>query len=185
MGTKISMTQKKKPWPTSRRARRVFFFLQYLCNRNPETRPKSSVARAGGISCCGGLAVMAQEANSWDPSSILGRDTSFDVLESSCLLSAPWLQLDSRYNLSVYCKVVYKSQTWLDAVLEYSNVTHFRPVPIFALLTWNWFVRTNFRAFEGLNKITLKFDGLKTKMNFHPVLNFALFSKVRKYEIDY
>ena len=35
------------------------------------------------------------------------------------------------------------------------------------------------------NKITLKFDGLKTKVNFHPVLNVALFSKVRKYEIKY
>ena len=42
---------------------------------------------------------MAQEANSWDPSSILGRDTSFDVPESSCLLSGPGLQLDSRYSL--------------------------------------------------------------------------------------
>ena len=62
MGTKTSMTQKKKkPWPTGSFS---FFFLHYLCNRNPETRPKSSVARAGGISCCGGLAVMAQEANS-------------------------------------------------------------------------------------------------------------------------
>ena len=29
------------------------------------------------------------------------------------------------------------------------------------------------------------FDGLKTKINFHPVLNFALFSQVRKYEIKY
>ena len=49
------------------------------------------------VSFCGGLAVMAQEANSWDPGSIPGRDTSFDVPESSCLLSGPGLQLDSRY----------------------------------------------------------------------------------------
>ena len=35
------------------------------------------------------------------------------------------------------------------------------------------------------NKITLKFDGLETKINFHLVLIFALFSKVRKYEIKY
>ena len=40
---------------------------------------------------------MAQEAKSWDPGSIPGRDTSFDVPESSCLLSGPGLQLDSRY----------------------------------------------------------------------------------------
>ena len=40
---------------------------------------------------------MAQEANSWDPSSILGRDTSFDVPESSCLLSGPGLQPEFRY----------------------------------------------------------------------------------------
>ena len=49
------------------------------------------------VSCCGGLAVMAQEAKSWDPGSIPGRDTSFDVPEFSCLLSGPGLQPDSRY----------------------------------------------------------------------------------------
>ena len=32
----------------------------------------------------------------------------------------------------------------------YCKVTNFRPVPIFVLLTWNWFVRTNFCTFEGL-----------------------------------
>ena len=57
---------------------------------------KSSVARSG-VSCCGGLAVMAQEANFWDPGSIPGRNTSFDVPESSCFLSGPGFQLDSRY----------------------------------------------------------------------------------------
>ena len=31
----------------------------------------------------------------------------------------------------------------------YCKVTNFRPVPIFVPLTWNWFVRTNFRTFEG------------------------------------
>ena len=40
---------------------------------------------------------MAQEANSRDLGSIPGRDTSFDVPESSCLLSGPWHQLDSCY----------------------------------------------------------------------------------------
>ena len=49
------------------------------------------------VSCWGGLAIMAQEANYWDPGSIPGRDTSFDVPESSCLLSGPGLQLVSRY----------------------------------------------------------------------------------------
>ena len=58
---------------------------------------KSSVARSGGIVLRCSQAVMMQEANSWDPGSILGRDTSFDVPESSCLLSGPGLQLDSRY----------------------------------------------------------------------------------------
>ena len=43
---------------------------------------------------------MAQEANSWDSGSIPGRDTSFDVPESSCLLSGLWLQPDRfRYNV--------------------------------------------------------------------------------------
>ena len=37
----------------------------------------------------------------------------------------------------------------------------------------------------GKASITLKLDGLKTKTNFHPVLNFALFWKVRKYKIKY
>ena len=66
---------------------------------------KSSVVRSV-VSCCSGLPVMAQEAKSWDPGSIPSRDTSFDVPESSCLLSGPGLQLDSRYNncksLSLY-----------------------------------------------------------------------------------
>ena len=35
---------------------------------------------------------------------------------------------------------------------KYCKVTNFRPVPIFVLLTWNWFVRTNFRTFEGLKR---------------------------------
>ena len=56
------------------------------------------------------------------------------------------------------------------------------------ILTWNWFVRTNFRTkkisyFQGpQNTITLKFNSLETKKKFRPVLtlNFALFSKVRK-----
>ena len=37
---------------------------------------------------------MAQEANSWDSGSIPGRDTPFDIPESSCLLSGLWLQPD-------------------------------------------------------------------------------------------
>ena len=41
---------------------------------------------------------MAQEGNPciWAPGSIPGRDTSFDVPESSFLLSGPWLHLESR-----------------------------------------------------------------------------------------
>ena len=58
---------------------------------------KSSVREPVG-SCCGGLAVMAQETNSLDPGSIPGRDTSFDVPEYSCLLSGPdsnWIPVTS------------------------------------------------------------------------------------------
>ena len=33
--------------------------------------------------------------------------------------------------------------------------------------------------------MTLKFEGLKAKRNFHTDLNLVLFSKVRKYEIKY
>ena len=32
----------------------------------------------------------------------------------------------------------------------YCKVANFRLVPIFVLLPWNWFVRTNFRTFEDL-----------------------------------
>ena len=39
---------------------------------------------------------MAQEANSWDPGSIAGCDTSLNVPETSCFLSGPWLHLESR-----------------------------------------------------------------------------------------
>ena len=65
------------------------------CNRNPETRQKLG----GAGRWYRAAVVMAQEADSWDvgPGSIPGRDTSFDVPESSCLLSGPWLQLESRY----------------------------------------------------------------------------------------
>ena len=52
---------------------------------------------------------------------------------------------------------------------NYCKVTHFRPVPMFILLTWKWFMRTNFRTFQGQNKMTLKFKDLKTKRNFHRV----------------
>ena len=50
---------------------------------------KNSVARTGDIVLRGGLAVMAQEANSLDSGSIPGLDTSLDVPESSCLLPGP------------------------------------------------------------------------------------------------
>ena len=33
--------------------------------------------------------------------------------------------------------------------------------------------------------MTVKFDGIKAKRNFHAVLNLVLFSKVRKYENKY
>ena len=63
---------------------------------------------------------------------------------------------------------------------KFSSGTHFRTFDL-------KLVRTNtFSYFRGpQNKITFKFDGLKTKINFRPVLNFALFSKIRKYEIKY
>ena len=71
-----------------------------IINSNSNSKPwntSKALWRAPVVSCCGGLAIMAQEAKSWDPGSIPGRDTSFDVPESSCLLSGPGLQLDSRY----------------------------------------------------------------------------------------
>ena len=39
---------------------------------------------------------------------------------------------------------------WQFQLTTYCKVTNFRTVPIFVLLTWNWFARTNFRTFEGL-----------------------------------
>ena len=34
--------------------------------------------------------------------------------------------------------------------VSYCKVINFRTVPVFVLLTWNWFVRTIFHTFEGL-----------------------------------
>ena len=37
-----------------------------------------------------------------------------------------------------------------ESVTNYCKIRNFRPIPVFVLLTWNWFVRTNFRTFEGV-----------------------------------
>ena len=58
---------------------------------------------------------MVQEARFWDPRSIPGRDTLFDFPESSCLLSGPGLQPDSRYNKDFSGKVCVK---WKDTEFE-------------------------------------------------------------------
>ena len=49
-----------------------------------------------------------------------------------------WLEQSSKQRncLLVKCKLM------LLLFVEYCRVTNFRPVPIFVLLTWNWFVRT-------------------------------------------
>ena len=53
---------------------------------------------------------------------------------------------------------------------EYCKVTNVRPVPIFVLLNWNWFVRTNFRTFEGQEtKSHWNSRVSKQKRNFHTV----------------
>ena len=70
---------------------------------------------------------MAQEANSCNPGSILGRDTSFDVPESSCLLSGPGLQLDSRYNRDTFsCEPTHSRLT---TIIESMSMT-FENLPI-------------------------------------------------------
>ena len=38
----------------------------------------------------------------------------------------------------------------INGILRCWKITNFRPVPILVLFTRNWFVRTNFRSFEGL-----------------------------------
>ena len=58
---------------------------------------------------------MAQEANSGDPGSIPGRDTSFDVPESSCRLSGPGLQQDSRYSFGLCGPHQCRADTGADA----------------------------------------------------------------------
>ena len=68
--------------------------------------------------------------------------------------------------------------------LGFCKVTNFRPAPIFVLLTWNWFIWTNFRTFEELKTKWRKFEGPNTKRNFHNGIKFStFFSKVRKYKI--
>ena len=58
---------------------------------------KSCVARTGGIVLRWSSGYGAGCYNSSDPDSIPGRDIFFDVFECSCLLSGPWLQLESHY----------------------------------------------------------------------------------------
>ena len=84
-------------WRRSSRLWIAFCKLFYKMQMVQQEHWKKSKAlwRGPVVYCCGGLA--AQEANSWDPGSIPGRDIFFDVPESSCLLSGPWLQLDSRH----------------------------------------------------------------------------------------
>ena len=55
-------------------------------------------------------------------------------------------------------------------------------------LSWNWFVGTNFRTFEGLKRKLhnyIEIWGPENEKKFHTELNLVLFSKVRKYEIKY
>ena len=60
--------------------------------------------------------------------------------------------------------------------------TKFRPVPIFVLLTWNWFIRTNFRTFEGLKtKLRCNWKASKQKKNSYGItVNLVLSSKERQ-----
>ena len=55
---------------------------------------------------------------------------------------------------------------WKFSIESYCKVTNFRPVPIFVLLIWNWFVRINFRTFQGLktnNYIEIRWPQDKNK----------------------
>ena len=45
-----------------------------------------------------------------------------------------------------------------------TKVANFRTVPVFVLLTWNWFVRTYFRTFEGL-KTKLHWNSMASRQN--------------------
>ena len=107
------------------------------------------------------------------------RQSCFAMQYSSCLLSQDlqrkFLQFRKRKR-SLFFKCSIADTVKLQIFVRY-------PFSYFDLKL----VRTNlFSYFRGpQNKITLKFDGLKTKINFCPILNFALFSKVRKYEIKY
>ena len=64
----------------------------------------------------------------------------------------------------------------------YCKVTNFRPVPIFVLLSWNWFgfVRTNFRTFEGLKRKLHWNSRASKRKKFSYGIKFSTFSKVRK-----
>ena len=59
------------------------------CNRNPEIRQKLCGVARLVVSCCGGLVVMAQEANSWDPGSIPGREHFLTSLSRPVTSLAP------------------------------------------------------------------------------------------------
>ena len=80
------------------------------------------------------------------------------------------------------------SSSWYKVTIfnTYCKVTKFRPVPIFVLLTWNWFVQTNFRTFEGLKtkpQKNVEIQGPQSKKKFSYSIKFSTFfesTKVRK-----
>ena len=73
----------------------------------------------------------------------------------------------------------------LNATAQLLKVKNFRPVPIFVLSTWNWFVQTNFRTFMVLKNKSLWNSVSQSKKIFSYSIKFSTFSKVRKYENKY
>ena len=119
-----------------------------FCNRTEPWNTSKALWRGPVVSCYSGLAVMAQEAKSWDPGSIPGRDTSFDVPESSCLLSGPGLQLDSRYTFTFLVSHLLppnQARIWIG-----STSTHKRP-----LAQWYHVAHWNTRGIDHLHNYCL------------------------------
>ena len=110
------------------------------------------------VSCCGGLAIMAQEANSWDPGSIPSRDTSFDDPESSCLLSGPGLQWNPVTLLQFHAALHRKGRARLSEctadICAHLLRLHHCALLLTLQLLWGSVQHTHLRTFHTFNRFS-------------------------------
>ena len=105
----------------------------------------------------------------------IGLNRSESPNRLDCLFSS---ERESRVRMKLLDRP--KVKVGLSQIQKVKKVTNFRPVLIFVLLTWNWFVRTNFRTFKGLKTTWWRRNrGPQSKRKFSYV--YVNISTVRKF----